>query len=177
MSCYYAGIGSRETPASVQAFFFMLAGELGDLGWTLRSGGADGADAAFEQGLAATHTKEIFLPWRKFNGNVSGLYVPSAEAFALAEKFHPAWNRCSPAARKLLARNMHQVLGADLSTPVQFIVCWTPEGQGSGGTGQALRLAQDRGIPVFDFGLGPHMRDALDAWLEEHDDRPKARRG
>lgn len=173
MSRYYAGIGSRGTPAAVQAYFFMLAGELGDAGWTLRSGGADGADASFERGLAAAHPREIFLPWKRFNGNSSPLFTPSAEAFALAERFHPAWARCSPAARMLHARNMHQVLGADLNAPVEFIACWTPDGRGGGGTGQALRVARDRNIPVFDFGAGPNTREALDAWLDEHDDRPR----
>lgn len=178
MSRYYAGIGSRDTPASVQASFFMLASELGDAGWTLRSGGAEGADQAFESGLSPANPREIFLPWRKFAGNDSPLCTPSAEAFALAAKFHPAWERCSPAARKLHARNMHQVLGTDLNTPVEFVVCWTEGGLGSGGTGQALRLAKGRGIPIFDFGAGPQQVQAkLEEWLAEHDDRPRPKQG
>jgi hypothetical protein len=40
------------------------------------------------------------------------------------------------------------VLGWDLSAPVDFIVCWTKDGKASGGTGQALRLAEDRGIVI-----------------------------
>lgn len=172
MTQYYAGIGSRETPAPVRAHFSMLALELGDAGWTLRSGGAEGADTAFEQGLSSYHPREIYLPWRRFAGNASPLFTPSPEAFALAEQFHPAWARCSEAARKLHARNMHQVLGQDLATPVEFVVCWTKEGSGSGGTGQAIRLARAREIPVFDFGLGPHVHRELKTWLDARETTP-----
>lgn len=55
-------------------------------------------------------------------------------------------------ARKLQARNSHQVLGLDLETPSEFIVCWTKNGKSSGGTGQAIRIALDYGIPIFDAG-------------------------
>lgn len=165
MSQFYAGIGSRETPAWVCARFSMLAGTLGDEGWTLRSGGAQGADQAFEQGLSRHHPREIYLPWPRFGGHRSALCVPTPAAEALAGEFHPAWSRCSAAARRLHARNSHQILGQDLATPVAFVVCWTPEGKGAGGTGQALRLAQAHGISIFDFGHGTQMYEELQAWL------------
>lgn len=152
---FYAGIGSRETPANIRALMAELAYDLGEQGYTLRSGAAEGADAAFERGLADRHEKEIWLPWKGFNSHPSALYRPSAEALQLAATFHPAWERCSLGAKKLHARNMHQVLGADLATPVDFVVCWTKDGAGAGGTGQAIRLAKSRDIAVFDFGYGP----------------------
>jgi hypothetical protein len=70
----------------------------------------------------------------------------------MAKQFHPAWNRCSPGARKLHARNCFQVMGRDLNSPVDFIICWTRGGLGGGGTGQALRIAKHYNIPVFDLG-------------------------
>ena len=145
MTKFYAGIGSRETPADILTLMTSIAREAAADGYILRSGAAQGADSAFEAG--AGDAKEIWLPWRGFNNHPSRL-LPSAEAFILAEKFHPAWERCSPAARKLHARNCHQVLGADLATPVEFVICWTKDGRASGGTGQAIRIAQARGIPV-----------------------------
>lgn len=174
MSKYYAGIGSRETPAWVCARFSMLAGTLGDEGWTLRSGGAEGADQAFEQGLSRHHPREIYLPWPRFGGHRSPLCIPTTEAVELAGQYHPAWSRCSAAARRLHARNMHQVLGSDLRTPVMFVLCWTAEGKGHGGTGQALRLAQAREIPIFDFGHGPQVYEELQAWLKDRDAAPPA---
>lgn len=47
---YYAGIGSRETPTFVLEAFKQIGEELAKLGVILRSGGASGADSAFEEG-------------------------------------------------------------------------------------------------------------------------------
>ena len=44
------------------------------------------------------------------------------------------------------------MLGLDLNTPSNFIICWTEDGKGQGGTGQALRIARDYDIPCFDCG-------------------------
>lgn len=148
---YYTGIGSRETPPHILEEMTLTAQwlERKFTNITLRSGGAGGADLAFEVG---TNNKEIYLPWYKFNGNTSKLYTPSHEAFELASKIHPTWNRLTQGAKKLHARNMHQVLGANLNTPSDFLLCYTKGGLGSGGTGQAIRLARVSNIPVFDFG-------------------------
>lgn len=142
---YYAGIGSRETPPRVLAKMTAIAQDLAAQGYILRSGAAEGADSAFEAG--AGDAKEIWIPWRGFQNHPSRL-VPSLAAFEMAARFHPAWERCSRGARALHARNCHQVLGADLATPVEFVVCWTKDGRASGGTGQAIRIAQHHGIPV-----------------------------
>jgi hypothetical protein len=66
---------------------------------------------------------------------------------------HPAWDILSQGAQKLHARNVHQILGPDLSrpTPVEFVLCWTPDAQVVGGTATAIRLAQDRNIPVYNL--------------------------
>lgn len=150
----YAGIGSRETPLDVVALMAQLACELGDDGWTLRSGAAPGADMAFESGLRPEHSREIFIPWTGFQGHPSPLR-PTPAAFELAAQHHPAWARCSRGARALHARNCQQVLGALLQDPVAMVVCWTPRGSGIGGTGQALRIARAFEIPIFDLGHDP----------------------
>ena len=67
----------------------------------------------------------------------------------MAAEFHPAWDRCSRGARALHARNCHQVLGWDLKTPSEFILCWTKDGKASGGTGQAMRIAKAFNIPIY----------------------------
>ena len=61
--------------------------------------------------------------------------------------------------KKLQARNSHQVLGDSLRDPVAFVVCWTTDGaetlketgRHTGGTGQAIRLADACNIPVFNL--------------------------
>ena len=79
--------------------------------------------------------------------------MENPKAFEIAAKFHPAWDKLSQGAQKLHARNCHQVLGKDLKTLSSFIICYTSKGNGSGGTGQALRIAKAYNVPIFDCGL------------------------
>ena len=154
----YSGVGSRETPQHIQDTMRTIAAELGARGWLLRSGHAEGADIAFEMG-AKDRPKEIYLPWQGFNGGRSGTgdaIDPATlssykQAVAYAEYFHPAWEKCSQGARALHTRNMYQILGQNLNTPVKCVVCWTKDGKSSGGTGQALRLADYLEIPIFNL--------------------------
>lgn len=146
---FYAGIGSRETPEGMLLLLTNIAQRLRAEGYILRSGGADGADMAFEAG--AGDQKEIYIPWLGFNGSTSAL-LPTKEAYEMAAKYHPAWYKLSYGARKLHARNCHQILGHDLKTPVERVVCWTKNASGTGGTGQALRIARAYDIPIDDLG-------------------------
>lgn len=153
---YYAGIGSRRTPSEMEPIMKGVAELLRSKGYTLRSGGASGADLFFESG--AGNQKEIYLPWKGFNGSDSNLYSkPTEEMMEMAEKYHPMWKDLSDGARKMMARNCCQVLGSDLKTPSDFIVCWTPGGKIAGGTGQALRMARNLKIPVFNLFDGDAM--------------------
>ena len=153
MSIYYAGIGSRETPYEVLEYFTNIAAYFSSKGFILRSGGAGGADKAFENGCDRVNgVKEVYLPWRNFERSDSNLVVSNIKAFEIAESFHPNWIRLSDGAKKLQARNSHQVLGFNLESPSNFIICWTKGGKGQGGTGQALRIARHYDIPIFDAG-------------------------
>jgi hypothetical protein len=145
---YYAGIGSRETPLEIKEKIKVVVEHLNSLDYTLRSGGAPGADTFFEE---FAEKKEIYLPWREFNGNDSPLYQPIKESMEMAMKYHPNWYRLSVGARKLMARNCQQVLGQNLNLPVDFVVCWTKDGGKTGGTGQALRIADDLNIPIYNL--------------------------
>ncbi len=157
MEKFYAGIGSRETPADIIEVMYALAAELAVQGYVLRSGGASGADTAFEQGCDSVRgDKRIYLPWATRNGRkIEPPQVQAGsepEAYALAARHHPAWGNCSPGAQALHARNSHIVLGRDLQHPALFVLCWTQGASGRGGTGQGIRIAKARGIPVYDLG-------------------------
>lgn len=165
MAKFYAGIGSRETPSEILELMTKAARALSADGWILRSGHAGGADLAFEEG-SDPNLKEIYIPWRGFNGSSSGLYQISPEALEMAATFHPAWNRCSQGAQKLHARNCAQILGDNLHTPVDFVVCWTKDGRASGGTGQAMRLAQHHKIRIFNLYYQA-VRDEVLAFCQE----------
>ena len=146
----YTGIGSRDTPLNVLRLFTNLAGDYRSEGLTLRSGAASGADSAFEKGAGVL--KEIYLPWRNFNGSNSPFYHPTKEAWEMASKYHPAWERLNRSVRLLHARNCHQVLGLDLKSPSEFLVCWTPNGKIIGGTATAIKIAMDHNIPITNYG-------------------------
>jgi hypothetical protein len=151
---YYAGIGSRKTPPQICNIFKDIANLLEFRGVILRSGGANGADLAFESGVNS-NLKEIYLPYKGFNKSKSHLYGVCDNAITLAKKFHPAWNRLSPTGKLLISRNGYQVLGPDLNTPSSFIIAWTLDGKMVGGTAQALRIATEYKIPIFNFGKNP----------------------
>jgi hypothetical protein len=168
----YTGIGSRTTPSGVLRLMEELAARLARRGRILRTGISPGADQAFFAGArAAAGRVELYLPWPGFEADawaggeepeVRLLAAPSAEARGLAARFHPHWQALAPRERQLLARDGHEVLGADLASPSSFVVCWTPDASldGSGvyadGTGQALRIAHGYGIPVFNLAHPEH---------------------
>lgn len=147
---FYAGIGSRETPREILEAMTGIARFLSTESYILRSGGAPGADTAFEAG--AGDSKEIFVPWIGFAPGT--VIVPDKRHDELVNKFHPAPHKLSSGGWKLMARNCCQILGEDLQTPVRFVICWTKDGKPSGGTGFAMRLAASRNIPIFNLNGG-----------------------
>lgn len=165
----YAGIGSRETPPEVCETMTRIAVHLNTRSWLLRSGHAPGADEAFEKGSAFPYS-EIFLPWQNFRGAMGQEYVVptfTPEIQKIAKDHHPRWDLCNVHVRKLHMRNVCQVLGQDCQTKAAMVICWTPEGKGSGGTGQAIRIARAYDIPVFDIALDRakhELCEFLDQW-------------
>jgi len=174
----YTGIGARKTPSHMIAQMKDIGHMLANNGWTLRSGAADGADTAFEKGCDDVgDDKEIFLPWEGFNNHTSTLYALSNYAFEIAEEVHPAWSKLSQAAQKLMARNVHQLIGVPVKIDDQLkhilsdvVVCWTPDGAetakettaATGGTGQAIRIASHLDIPVFNLQRPKRLHQLLE---------------
>lgn len=165
------GIGSRETPPADMRLLTAVGKKAEERGMRGRSGGAGGADLAFEKGFSDPRNIDVIFPWPNFLPKdmteedvtaflgrqrpksgpgapimLKGPYI--AQAAKLAEKYHPAWNKCSDGARKLHSRNGPQVLGIELDRPTDVVIAWTVDGRATGGTGQAIRLSEDLGIPV-----------------------------
>lgn len=174
----YSGIGSRETPPNIlkdMEQFALMAAQF----MLLRSGAADGADTAFETGcIRGTGAKEIFLPWKGFNKNGSILHDVHPKAFEIAATVHPYFQYMRRPVKSLIARNMHQVLGPNLDTPVEFVICWTKDGceshttydpKKTGGTGSAIALASKVEIPVYNLYIPNRLANAY-----EHLQRIKA---
>lgn len=151
MNNIYTGIGSRNTPNDILRNMEFLGYFLSTKNYVLRSGHAKGADIAFESGCdRGKGKKEIYLPWKGFEGSDSELFTISDDAFKSVDLFHPSPSRLSTAAKKLIARDYMQVLGLN-NTPSDFVVCWTSTGRASGETGQAIRIAEANNIPVFNL--------------------------
>jgi len=161
---YYTGIGNRSTPTALLPVLTKISQILANKGLILRSGGAEGADEAFEQGcLSVDGQKEIYLPLASFRGkplNKDGYFYThdyDHESFTkakhLAETFHPTWNTLKHVARMFHTRNVHQILGLDLTVPSEFVVCYDQTDTFSSGTRQALRIAEHVNIPIFNLAV------------------------
>jgi predicted NAD-dependent protein-ADP-ribosyltransferase YbiA (DUF1768 family)/O-acetyl-ADP-ribose deacetylase (regulator of RNase III) len=163
----YAGIGSRETPDDVMADMTSMARVLEKRGVVMRSGGAPGADTAFQKGTSDRDMRQVFIPKIGFNGNREGVLMdPRHEqtALELVQRYHPAPERLSGFALQLMMRNGCQMFGEHFDDPSKVVVCYTPDGAASGGTGQAIRMAEDAGIPVLNLRI-PEIREAVLAEL------------
>ena len=170
----YAGIGSRETPADVLELMTKAAKWLEAKGYTLRSGGAVGADTAFEVGVTNKNKKQIFKGFDKVgpkevaiahevHPDLKGamersknkkkeerLRAGASEAEAEKSGERSAW-----AVQNLMARNTNQVFGAKLDTPSDFVLFYAKETKNprrpAGGTGQAVEMARLKGIPTINM--------------------------
>lgn len=196
-SLIYAGIGSRETPVPMLEIMWRVAWLLARQGWLLRSGGAPGADTAFDQGaIAGGGRREIYLPHGGFFSDLRpagpltdpSYIVPQNRfsqdlvdrAYHLASEYHPGWIGLVDSHRDLMMRNVFQILGPDLNTPVQMAVCYA---KGSvidardrvvdvrGGTGQAVRVAADHPVITYNLALPDHLQ-AIQAFLDRSEPTP-----
>lgn len=170
MSKVYAGIGSRQTPEVVCCTMEAIGQYMARSGWLLRSGGAEGADRAFQRGAVAF--RQGLCEMDAYGLRFLEVYRPEdsdghPEWFEVAEKHHPAWHRCSEPARRLHARNTPIILGPELDQHADLVICWTPGAKGEGGTGQGIRIARAHGIPVFDLA-DPSAKADLKVWLRGH---------
>jgi len=156
---YYAGIGSRETPQDILELMTRVSKGLDRKRYVLRSGGAQGADKAFEAGVMSTRT-EIML--------ASDTLPVWTDVFT--DFFHPNPSALKDYPRKLMNRNAMQILGRCGSRPVDFVVCWTKDGKASGGSGHALRIANYYNIVVFNL----RNKDALHELKEFVNGKQKA---
>jgi hypothetical protein len=137
MNKKYAGIGSRDIDEKDKHKITRIALFLQWNDCTLVSGEAKGTDTLFKQGAAG-------------NSIIYRAKDCTEEAKAIAESVHPAWHRCNEYDRTLLGRNVMIILGEDLKTPVDFVVCWTKDPL-RGGTSLGIKIAELNNIPVFNM--------------------------
>ena len=105
MERFYAGIGSRETPIPILNQMTRIGSFLAPKNYTLRSGGAKGADSAFEQGCNLVQgQKQIWHP--------DGAFYPLHE-WATEKASSVCWEypleKMKGYTIKLITRNMFQI--------------------------------------------------------------------
>lgn len=160
MHKFYAGVGSRTTPEPILKEMERLASVAATNGWWLRTGNAKGADQAFAKGANAVDPSKVilYLPWPSYEKQaiVEGNRIAKAGSLAKAHeivwKLHPLGKKLEKGPLTLHARNVFILLGKDLDKPVAHVICWTPKGLPFGGTGMAIRIAEEYKIPVINLG-------------------------
>jgi hypothetical protein len=163
---YYAGIGSRNTPLEIRLLMTSCARKLAQKGYTLRSGGARGADQAFASGAKLVNgTMEIWDP-RKQNVEIHSWAVQE-----ISKHCHEfPYARMKPFIQQLLGRNMYQILGEQGDKPVSMVLCWTPtldaSDKGAGGTRYAVRCALAHNIPIWNL-RDPLQLAKVQKWLDK----------
>lgn len=176
MNRIYAGIGSRKTPKHILEQMEEVASILGASGFTLRSGGASGADEAFETGCDSVGgAKEIYIPWETYTRRADRSSIICKKDYSpyyqVTSDYHPAWDRCTDSVKRLHSRNLFIIAGDILEDDplCDFVVCWTPNGAYVGGTALAMRIADDAIIRVFNLANEGAL-DELATFLEENYD-------
>lgn len=160
---YMTFVGSRKTPKQCIEQGIQLANKCVAQGYILRSGNAQGFDQIVSSLPVAS--REIYLPYTGFGEpcgygkttyTIQESHPQYQKALQLVYQFHPLGNRLNPLQLRYLVRDVFQVLGQDLQTPSEAVVCWTPDGAQkgkdcthlTGGTAMAIRIADAYGIPV-----------------------------
>ena len=195
---YWTGVGSRRSSPDNRPLMTAFAQAIAAKGSVLRSGGAVGPDTWFEEGVPPP-LRRIYVPRASFDRHPrSEDIVPKnrhlmrwMRACSIAEGLHPLGRHMSQDLRELMGLSVFQVLGDDLKTPSQFLVCDAPEivydGEGrvvdvDGGTGMAVRVAVLYNVPVFHVAVPAHrarMEGFIaqhQAWLAQHPARLNASR-
>lgn len=145
----YAGIGARKTPEEILMLMRRLATIFGKKGYKLRSGGALGADKAFEMG-AKGQPCDVFTV-RDVPDDPNFWAYDMAKSCLLPQL---KWDTFKPYVQKLFARNMMIILGPKGDDPVDRVFCWTPTldyENAFGGTPHSLRCAARSGIPIHNL--------------------------
>lgn len=167
-SYYYTGIGSRSTPLDMQHTMTEVAMHMAQQGWMLRTGATSAADKAFEVGSGGLN--EIYVPWSGWQDRpgISSLTTESDKLARDVWEFRKGnnlismeeterwgsveWDDLHPGTKGLFAKCMCMLLGKNLDSPSDALICWTPMCNVVGISAHSISLALMRNIPVINLG-------------------------
>lgn len=164
----YAGIGNKKTPENIINIIKIVAILLSHDKYVCATGACTGADQAFAEGtIMANGFVHLHVPWEsyeigwrsKLKGHIRTFVLKDddVEAYNTVAIFHPAYHKLSPSVKALHARSYNIVKNAS------FMVCWTEDGQVTGGTGQAIKIATYFHLPIYNLGNEKTFNDMLTA--------------
>ena len=138
-----AVIGDINFPLEKVGMAKTLTSYLLNQGYDVRTGGNAGTENAFTmKGVS------LYLPWPGFRTHrQAAMTKPSKTAYGIASMACPSWARQSNGSKSLMARNVNIILGADLSSPVQFILIYGREPL----TEHARRIALTHEITTYNI--------------------------
>jgi hypothetical protein len=150
-------IGSRETPRRVLDLMSLMGLAFSKAGHFSYSGGAPGADKAWLSRYDLSKSLAI-IPYNGFNDLHTGPGVITwaemnnesrIKSYIKAKEVFPDLDSQRDIIKTLFCRNAMQVLGEDCVSPVDHVYYWTTvrNGEETGGTRIAIRIAQRHGIP------------------------------
>lgn len=169
---YYSGIGGRTVTEEIVTKMTSIGKILAKKGMILRTGNCKGSDHAFQAGANEIDPSlvHLYIPYKNYEKNSviegnhkiwkSPAYIE--KIYSIAENHHPNWESCSDMAKKFHARNVMIVLGEDLKTPSQFVICWTWNGEKVGGTAMGISVAETYKIPVYNLFSEKDTKELLD---------------
>ncbi|ADQ52943.1 DprA-like DNA recombination-mediator protein [Aeromonas phage PX29] len=159
-------VGTRFPPSQIAGIASKIGRNLSDKGFIGRSGGAIGMDQAWLSDYDPSLC-EIYRPDDK------GINVLNFDNFFEAEemvkRIIPHFEYLDFYSQWLHTRNAYQVLGRDLNTPSDFLLCYAPVRNKvvQGGTRTAFVLARRNGIPVYNLYDPEHLKKWCDKFQIE----------
>jgi predicted NAD-dependent protein-ADP-ribosyltransferase YbiA (DUF1768 family) len=176
----YGAVGSRSLPRNhpLARLAEGTAARLERLGYVQYSGGADGADRAFERGVSKSTNKIVFRPEYDRDKQLPAGYMvidgPKArEARSIAMAVTSDFTKLDQWGQDLHTRNAFQVLGPDLKRPVEFLLA-IPKAEPPErvrGTRATMAMAAANGIEVIDLTNRDQRREFLERLTKMEQER------
>ena len=152
----YVGVGIGDTTNEIKSIVKQITEVLNEANYVLRSDGEQGISSLF---IKHAKEKEIYLPYKDYNGYESEYHKSTREAEYIASRFHPCFYELKIDEKKIVSRYSHVVLGHDLRQPASFIICYTEDKVESvkdkaaytGILGQVIAIGSAMAIPIYNL--------------------------
>ena len=178
----YLAISNEGVPDSVLERVRVISKKLKEMGYTHRDLASPSRDKM--NGVATLGAEDkvaIYTAWAGYGKDDINdrskivVHAPSEKAYRIATKYNTSFNKLKPAIRAFIARDMAALLGEDSNTPIDFLLCWTENGEekkkelttNTGKLRNMIYLCNEFNIPVFNLGKSDAI-DRFKQYLKSH---------